>query len=120
LVHGEEAVIRARSASEALFGGELGALTKSDLEEIFRDVPTGEINRGRMCRGILLTELLCESGVCSSKGESRRMIEQGAIYVNNVRVNESDRLLSLDDVIADNSVVVRKGKKEYHLLCAVE
>lgn len=120
LVHGEEAVVRARSASEALFGGELGASTKSDLEEIFRDVPTGQVNRERVRSGMLLTILLCEAGVCSSKGESRRMIEQGAIYVNNVRVNETDRLLSLDDVIADNSLVVRKGKKEYFLLRVVE
>jgi tyrosyl-tRNA synthetase len=65
--------------------------------------------------GQALVDLLVESGVFASKGEARRMIKSGGLYLNNERVAE-DAKLNEDSLCSERIAVVRKGKKNYHLL----
>ncbi|MFW6068304.1 MAG: tyrosine--tRNA ligase [Chloroflexota bacterium] len=117
MIHGETALQRAELASEVLFGGEIEGLDADDIADIFSDVPSSEIPRSALeDGGEPLADLLKKSGLSSSKGQARRDIKGGGIYLNNVRVAEHDRAAQLDDAIEGRFIVLRKGRKKYHLV----
>ena len=66
--------------------------------------------------GVGLLELLAESGVASSKGDARRSVEGGGIYLNNERATDIDQRVTINDTIEGRFAVLRKGKKNYHLV----
>src|SRR5690606_41370358 len=63
-----------------------------------------------------LVDALVESGLCASKGAARKDIAAGGIYVNNERVSDVGAVLTAEQLIAGGHVVLRKGKKNYHLV----
>jgi tyrosyl-tRNA synthetase len=116
-LHGDSELERAKQAGSVLFGGEILGLGADEIEDIFSDVPSSELSRETLGgEGKELVELLSESGVASSRGDARRSMEGGGIYLNNVRVEEVDRSVSLDDTLEGKFLVLRKGKKSYHLV----
>jgi tyrosyl-tRNA synthetase len=116
-VHGESGLAQARRATAALFGGELEGLTAGEIGDIFADVPSGEVEKDRLAgEGIAVLELLAGSGLASSKGEARRAIQGGGIYVNGRRVDDVDARVTLDDTVEGRFLVLRKGKKNYQLI----
>lgn len=116
MIHGETALQRAELASEVLFGGELEGLEASDIADIFADVPSSELTRSTLEDGAPLANLLADSGLANSRGQARRDIEGGGIYLNNVRVNDRDHAASIEDAIEGQFIVLRKGRKRYHLV----
>jgi tyrosyl-tRNA synthetase len=86
------------------------------LSEIFSDVPSAELPRARIEAGIGIVDLLVEGGLSAGKGAARRLIEGGGVYLNNVRVESSDRIVTKDDLVAGASLVLRQGKKNYRLV----
>ena len=118
LVHGEPGLAAARRATEIFFGAEIAA-TQSDaqLGEIFADVPSRTVLRYRLdAPGFSIVEALIAAGLSKSKGEARRIVEQGGAYVNNRRVENLARNLTSSDIVGENLVVLRTGKKNYALL----
>lgn len=116
-VHGEAEVERARTASRVLFGGELEGLGAAEIEEIFADVPSSTIAREELDgEGTGLVALLADAGVASSRGEARRALDQGGVYLNNRRVGDSAARVTLDDAVEGRFLVLRRGKKRYHLV----
>ena len=116
-LHGDSELERAKQAGSVLFGGEILGLGADEIEDIFSDVSSSELSRDTLSgEGKELVELLAESGVASSRGDARRSMEGGGIYLNNVRVEEVDRSVSLDDTVEGKFLVLRKGKKSYHLV----
>ncbi|MBI5016985.1 MAG: tyrosine--tRNA ligase [Deltaproteobacteria bacterium] len=106
LVHGETEAEKARAASRALFGG------GGDLES----VPTLEVSARRLAEGIEAFVLFAEAGLSKSRGEARRLIEQGGAYVNGEPVTAIDFRLGPPDV-RDGAILLRAGKKKY---CAIK
>lgn len=107
LVHGSAATQAAIDASEALFGrGDLGTLDPQTLASALKELPgtTG-------APGASIAQLLADAGLVSGLGEARRAIAQGGIYVNNVQVSDEHRVLEQSDVLHDQHVVLRRGKK---------
>jgi tyrosyl-tRNA synthetase len=116
LVHGEQETERAERAAAALFGGEVSDLDERSLLDVFADAPSTQMPRSRLdAGGLPLVDLLVEIGV-PSKSQARTIIEQGGVYVNNVRETQVDRALVADDLVADRYLLVRRGKKNYHLV----
>jgi tyrosyl-tRNA synthetase len=116
-LHGETGLARARQATEALFGGGVAGLGANDIADIFADVPSHEIARTTLeGEGKLLVELLGDTGIAASKGDARRSIEGGGVYLNNVRVEDVARRVTLGDAIDGRFTLVRIGKKRYHLI----
>jgi tyrosyl-tRNA synthetase len=116
-VHGETALAKAQQATDVLFGGSLEGLTAAEIEEIFADVPAGDVAADSLAgEGILMVELLGDSGIMSSRGEARRSMEQGGVYLNSERTSDTAFRVTLDHAIEGRFLVVRKGKKRYHLL----
>ena len=115
LIHGEEALHKAQIASAVLFGEE-GDILDSKVnffDDIDGEVPTREIEKSQLDGGGLpLIELAVLTGLCPSKGQARKDIEAGGIYVNNRRERELHRTLTPKDLIHGH-VLLRKGKKNY-------
>ncbi len=116
MVHGEEALAQAERASEVLFGGEVAGLSDAELREIFGDVPSAELPMARLAEGLPLAACLVEAGVARSKSDARRLVESGGVYLNNARATDAAMVLTPDDLASEHILVVRKGKKSYHLV----
>ncbi len=116
LVHGQDGLARAEQAANVLFGGGLEGLTAVEIEDIFADVPSSMLGREQLSGGMGLVDLLVESGALKSKGEARRAIQEGGIYLNNLRVTDMTRVVSASDLLEGRFLVLRRGKKNYHLV----
>jgi len=115
-VHGETGLSRAQQATQVLFGGGLEGLSGEEIADIFSDVPSSEFPRGTFeGEGIPILDILVESGVASSRGDARRSIQGGGVYLNNLRVQDVDRRVRMEDALEGRFLVLRKGKKNYHL-----
>jgi tyrosyl-tRNA synthetase len=118
LVHGDEEVARCEEASAALFGEEIAGLSEDMLVAVTQDAPTTPVARRELLEGVSLVDALVRTGLAKSKGEARRTIDQGGVYVNNVRVADADRTLGPNDLLHDRYVVLRKGRRDVHIVRA--
>jgi tyrosyl-tRNA synthetase len=117
MVHGEDAMRRAKRASKVLFGEEIKDLNLREILEIFSDVPSREIPKERFeGEGYPIVELLVDVGLFPSKGEARRAINGGGVYVNNIRISDAQDKISLSRAIEGKVLILRKGKKNYLLV----
>ena len=114
LVHGAQATIDAKRSADALFSGSLEGLSSAQLFELFKDAPTTTITEAQV-RELDLLWLLSVT-VAKSKGEARRLVQGGGIYLDSARV--SDEALKLKDTAIQKQgfIVIRSGKKNYHLV----
>ncbi len=118
LVHGTEARQRAEEASAALFGGRVASLEEATLLDVIEDVPSSTLARGRLESEPLLIDLLEQSGLVSSKAEARRTIEQGGASVNDQVRSGLDATVGPADLLHGRFVVLRRGKRSYHVVIA--
>lgn len=116
MVHGADALDNAVRASQAMFGGDVKGLDDATLEDIFSEVPSTVLPRAALAAGRPLLEALVEAGVFKSKGEARRMTQSGGLYLNNERVSDEGATLTEACLCSEHVAVIRKGKKDYHLL----
>ncbi len=98
LVHGEEEANQAVEAAKSLFGG------GSNLE----NVPTATFDKERVQNGINIVELTAELGFFASKGEARRMIQQGGLSVDGKKVTSVDEMIS-----SQEDILLQRGKKNF-------
>ncbi|MFC1920585.1 tyrosine--tRNA ligase [Chloroflexota bacterium] len=120
-VHGDEAFKKAEYASRVLFGEEIGNLSLTDLMDIFSEAPSVRMNiSGFQQKGMALIDLATSSGLVKSKGEARRLIEGGGIYLQNVRITDTKRAVSIEHAIEGQVFILRKGQKEYRLVIVSE
>jgi tyrosyl-tRNA synthetase len=116
-LHGESGLASAQRATRALFGGEVEGLGADEIADIFADVPSSEVARDDLGGdGKPLVDLLAAAGITSSKGDARRSIEGGGVYVNGVRVQDVASVVRLDQAIEGRFLLIRIGKKRYHLV----
>jgi tyrosyl-tRNA synthetase len=117
IVHGETAVAKAEQAASVLFGGEFDGLSAADIQDIFADVPSSQVPRSHFeGEGIPIVDLLITTELASSKGEARRAIQGGGIYLNNRRVSDQEQRVLLAQSIEGQFLVLRGGRKQYHLV----
>ena len=104
LVHGEEEANKAQQAAKALFGG------KGDAE----NMPTTELTNDDFGGGAInVMTLLVKCGLCATKSEARRLVQQGGVSVNDAKVTDIDLVLGCEQFTGDG-VIIKKGKKVYH------
>ena len=104
LVHGEEEAKKAEESAKALFGagGSSANMPTSVLTDA--DFENGSIN---------VLSMLVTTGLCPSRGEARRLVQQGGVMVDDVKVTSIDESLSRERFEGEG-IIVRKGKKVYH------
>ena len=105
IVHGEEEAKKALEASKALFGGNLKT----------EDIPTTTYTKAQFEAGIDLITLLVDGKLATTRSDARRNIQQGGVTVNDEKVTAFDRIFTPADFNADSSLLIKKGKKSYHL-----
>lgn len=110
LVHGSEESQRAALAGAALFGQ--GDLTLAGLEALRGVVPETTLASDALDSDEPVVDLLVATGVCSSRGDARRTIEQGGIRINGVKVADGNGPV---DFIEARIALVQRGKKQRHL-----
>ena len=103
MVHGEEEAKKAEAAAKALFSGaaEQGS------------IPFTELDKSIFQEGVGILDLLKNIGLTKSNGEGRRLVEQGGISIDDVKVEDINKTVTLEDFVEDK-ILVRKGKKVYH------
>jgi tyrosyl-tRNA synthetase len=119
MIHGESATQDALRASQILFGGEVTGISETNFNDVAGEVPTKEIEKARLDgAGLPLVELLVHAGLCPSKGQARKDLEGGGIYVNNMRVSAPQHVVASGELLFGKHLLLRKGKKNYVLITA--
>jgi tyrosyl-tRNA synthetase len=117
MIHGESELDRAERATRVLFGEEVAELAPSEVLEVFADVPSSAVEKARLAGdGVPLVDLLVSAGLAASKGEARRALQQGGVYLNNRRIADERKAVTLEDTLGGELLVLRKGKRDYHLV----
>ncbi|MCH8553875.1 MAG: tyrosine--tRNA ligase [Schleiferiaceae bacterium] len=119
-VHSPADLLQAQKASEILFGKAtetiLREIDSNTLLQIFEGVPQFEVERSELAAGLDIVALLGEStGVFSSKGEARKMIQANGVSINKTKVG-IDKVVGMADLLNDRYLLAQKGKKNYYLL----
>ena len=99
LIHGTEEADKCLEAAKKLFGG----AGNTD------DMPTTEIPAAELEGGINILDLLVKTALCPSKSEARRLVQQGGVSVDDVKVTDPNAAVEIAE-----SVIIKKGKKVYH------
>jgi tyrosyl-tRNA synthetase len=103
LVHGTEEADKAKAAAYALFNGSGDSENMPTTELSSEDLPEGVIN---------IATLVVKCGLCESKGEAKRLIQQGGISVNDQTISDLGKMYSADEI--KEGLKIRKGKKVFH------
>jgi len=113
LVHGDEGLRDAETITASLFTGDVTGLTASQLHQAFAGAPTTALAPDDL--GTPLVDVLVRAGLAESKRRGRELLTTGAIQVNGRKVSAVDAVLSPDVVLPGGFVVLRKGKKTFHI-----
>jgi tyrosyl-tRNA synthetase len=118
LVHGGDHAARAAHASTVLFSENILQLSVSDVLAVFEDVPATELAAQEVAApgGVALVDLICRVGLAPSKGEARRLVQSGGVYVNNRRASDPKARLTQDQAIGGRLFILRKGQRQNHLV----
>ncbi len=122
ICHGEDEAIKALEASISMFGNPdipLGLLNSSSIprgSQLItneKSVPSSFYNKIDVIEKISIIDLFMDAGLCKSKSDARRLVQQGGAYINSNRVVSLDQVITADD-IKKNEILLRAGKKKYH------
>ncbi|MCB0819806.1 MAG: tyrosine--tRNA ligase [Bacteroidetes bacterium] len=125
LVHGEDQLQAALAATAILFGQgtneQLAAMDERLFLDVFEGVPGYEIESEAAKEGIPILDLLAvHTQVFPSKGEARKMIQQGALSLNKQKITDPAAGISISDFLNQKYLLVQKGKKQYSLISIVQ
>jgi len=124
MVHSSDDYNLAFEASQVLFGkGTLDSLKKlneSDFLSIFEGVPVFNVEQSILYAGVNVVDLLTQyAPVFESKGETRRLIDSGGLYINKEKVESHEEIIKFTKFINYNFLIIQKGKKNYYLIKAI-
>ncbi|MCH5226021.1 MAG: tyrosine--tRNA ligase [Muribaculaceae bacterium] len=123
MVHGRDEYDKAVEASKILFGNAtdeaLRNLDEKTLLEVFEGVPTFSIAKEKLEAGVPLLDFLAvETNVFPSKGEARKMVQQGGVSLNKQKVADPNSSVTADLLLNGKYILAQKGKKNYFLITA--
>lgn len=117
LVHGNELAQQAISASNTLYGSSVEKLDAAAVEALSaQGVATTSLPAAQLEAGLNVVDAAVLTGLAKSKGEARRLLAQGGLYVNNAVASDVNAVLKPADLVAGAAIVLRAGKKNYRLI----
>ena len=120
IVHGASGLEQAERVTQALFGGSLRGLSERDLGDLFEGAPSGELSKSDLENGTMTVQSLAlVQKFCASAGEFRRLVQQGGVYLNDERVEDTSRTVTSADLLDGAVLVLRRGRKNHHLVRVV-
>ena len=114
LVHGSDQVTRAERAAAVLFSDNLTSAAVDDVLMVLADAPSTQMSIPD--GGMSLVELLATVKLASSRSEATRLVKSGGVYVNNVSAHDEKARLTIADAIGGEGIVLRKGRKDQHVV----
>ncbi len=118
--HGRGAAERVRRVSELVFGGDPASADAQTLADLAAEIPAAPWPEGDPADaarpGLALVEILIVAGTASSRGEARRLVEQGGVHVNGRPVRDPEERFTEADLLAGRYLLVRRGKRDQRLL----
>ncbi len=118
IVHGEEGLKEALSITEAARPGSKAQLDKATMEHLLSEIPSCILTRSAVV-GAKLVDLLVSSQAIGSKGEARRMIANGGVYLNNEKIGDENFCVDAKHLIEDEFLLLGIGKKK-KLVCQIK
>ncbi len=123
-VHSQKDYQAAIEASEILFGSGttdgLQKISETDLLSVFEGVPQISFAKSEIVAGINIVELLGEkTKIFPSKGEARKMIQGGGVFLNKEKILDLEYIVTLKNVIKEKYILAQKGKKNYFLIILI-
>ncbi|MFX3673149.1 MAG: tyrosine--tRNA ligase [Paenisporosarcina sp.] len=112
MIHGEVALENAIRITNALFSGDIKALSANEMKEVFKDVPSIEMTK----EDKNIVDLIVEAAISSSKRQAREDVTNGAITINGEKITDVGYVMSAVDRLDDSFAIVRRGKKKYHMV----
>ena len=109
-LHGEKEAEKAKEMSEALFSGHVKNLTKKEIEDVFKGVPTFDTNNN-----INIIDMLVNNKIASSKREAREFVNAGSITINKEKITDENYTVTKEIAIDNEILVLRRGKKKYFI-----
>ena len=103
LVHGQEEADKAQAAAEAVFGA--GGASEN--------MPTTEITASEISSGLSMLDCMVKTGIIASKGEGRRLVQQGGVSLNGNKISDVNYMLT-DADFENGEAIIKKGKKVFH------
>jgi tyrosyl-tRNA synthetase len=119
ILHGEEAVRAVEAASRILFSASNEVPTAETVAMLATEIPVTTISAGELEAKIGLVDLLVRTKLGESKGAARKLIDGGGVYINNNRETQPAKSISSADLEWPNAILLRAGKKNYHLVIVV-
>ncbi|MEZ5403930.1 MAG: tyrosine--tRNA ligase [Bryobacteraceae bacterium] len=116
IVHGRESVGAVEGATRILFGAADVAPDAATIDLLAREVPSSGVTAVELETGIPMADLLVRAKLAESKGAARKLIDQGGVYVNNQRCDPGRKAVTTADIAWPEAILLRAGKKSYHLL----
>jgi tyrosyl-tRNA synthetase len=117
-VHGDQAAETAKRVSAVLFGESATSLMPTDLDLLKAEMPSVDVVRasytpadGRSGLHIDIVDLAVKTGILTSKSEARRLLQQGGLYVNDVRVLPENGVRTDRDLLHGRALIIRKGAR---------
>ncbi|MCC8165235.1 MAG: tyrosine--tRNA ligase [Planctomycetes bacterium] len=118
-VHGDNGLAQAEKATGIFFGDAIENVSDSDLQSIFAEMPSVEVEKDKLAAGINIVDLLALAPIWKGKNDARRSIDQRGAYLNNLPVESADMTVTTANLASAGALVVRKGKKNYALVKVV-
>jgi tyrosyl-tRNA synthetase len=119
MVHSKKDLKFAQQASNILFGKDtteaLVALNERQLLEVMEGVSQVSFDKASLKEGIDLVQFLAETNILPSKGEAKKMLQNGGISINQTKVTGTEQTLKESDLLNDKYILIKKGKKDYYL-----
>ena len=115
LVHGAAAADSVARASEVVFSEEIGSVAEDVFREVFSDVQTTVLPAAELAAGLQPVDALVKAGLAKSRGEARRLVEQGGVYLNNRKASLESKIAA-EALLFGKFLLLRKGRKETCLL----
>ena len=115
IVHGADVAREIQRAAEIVYDDQIQGISDRTLRDVFASVPSVDVPASQVAAGIDILDLVVQSGMVKSKGEGRRLLDAGGVYVNNLRVSAGVRITS-EHLASESLIVLRSGKKNYFLV----
>ncbi len=116
-VHGADVVRTVEQISQVLFGkGDPRALTSETLHAMASEIPFAEIDTPEGAEGVDALDLVVHTGLARSRGDAKRLVEQGGVSVNGQKMAMADRMVASDRWLADRHLLVKKGSRDWGLV----
>jgi tyrosyl-tRNA synthetase len=119
LLHGQEEFGKVKKASAALFSGSPHLLDGDSLLALSGEIPTLDLKvllPELPKEGLLIQDIITQSGAAQSKSAARKLIQNGGVYLNHIKVEDIQKKVTLGDFLDDKALLLRTGKKNYYLI----